>query len=42
VENGMDLLSAPSSTKYLVEGSILLIAVTVDTITRRRRKRAGR
>jgi D-xylose transport system permease protein len=42
VENGMDLLSAPSSTKYLVEGSILLIAVTVDTITRRRRKRVGR
>ncbi|UOF91286.1 ABC transporter permease [Fodinisporobacter ferrooxydans] len=42
VENGMDLLSAPSSTKYIVEGGILLIAVTIDTITRRRRKRSGR
>jgi len=42
VENGMDLLSAPSSTKYLVEGSILLIAVTIDTLTRRRRNRSGR
>ena len=42
VENGMDLLSAPSSTKYVVEGSILLLAVTIDTITRRRRRRTGR
>ncbi|EPZ53143.1 MULTISPECIES: sugar ABC transporter permease [Alicyclobacillus] len=42
VENGMDLLSAPSSTKYIVEGGILLLAVTIDTITRRRRTRAGR
>ncbi|MCL6599613.1 MAG: ABC transporter permease [Alicyclobacillus macrosporangiidus] len=42
VENGMDLLSAPSSTKYMIEGGILLIAVTIDTFTRRRRQRAGR
>jgi D-xylose transport system permease protein len=42
VENGMDLLSAPSSTKYIVEGGILLIAVTIDTMSRRRRRRAGR
>lgn len=42
IENGMDLLSAPSSTKYLVEGSILLLAVTFDTITRRRRQRIGK
>ncbi|WAH37248.1 sugar ABC transporter permease [Alicyclobacillus dauci] len=42
VENGMDLLSAPSSTKYIVEGGILLIAVTIDTVTRRRRTQAGR
>ncbi|GGE27401.1 ABC transporter permease [Pullulanibacillus camelliae] len=42
VENGMDLLSAPSSTKYLIEGAILLIAVTIDTLTRRRRIKAGR
>jgi D-xylose transport system permease protein len=42
VENGMDLLSAPSSTKYLVEGGILLIAVTIDTMTRRRRTKLGK
>lgn len=42
VENGMDLLSAPSSTKYIVEGSILLLAVTIDTLSRRRRKHVGR
>lgn len=42
VENGMDLLSAPSSTKYMIEGSILLLAVTIDTITRRRRRQSGR
>lgn len=41
IENGMDLLSAPSSTKYLVEGGILLLAVTLDTFTRRRRQRKG-
>jgi D-xylose transport system permease protein len=42
IENGMDLLSAPSSTKYLVEGGILLIAVTFDTFTRKRRQRMGK
>lgn len=42
VENGMDLLSAPSSVKYVVEGGILLLAVTIDTITRRRRQRSGK
>lgn len=42
VENGMDLLSAPSSTKYMIEGLILIIAVTVDTMTRKRRSKSGR
>lgn len=42
VENGMDLLSAPSSVKYIVEGGILLLAVTIDTVTRRRRERSGK
>ncbi len=42
VENGMDLLSSPSSVKYIVEGSILLLAVTIDTVTRKRRQRAGK
>ena len=42
VENGMDLLSAPSSVKYIVEGAILLLAVTIDTVARRRRQRSGK
>lgn len=42
VENGMDLLSAPSSVKYIVEGGILLLAVTIDTITRHRRQQSGK
>lgn len=42
VENGMDLLSAPSSVKYIVEGGILLLAVTIDTVTRSRRQRSGK
>ncbi|GGJ04197.1 ABC transporter permease [Alicyclobacillus cellulosilyticus] len=42
IENGMDLLNAPSSTKYLVEGAILLLAVTFDTFTRRRRQQLGK
>ncbi|WP_062309608.1 sugar ABC transporter permease [Alicyclobacillus sendaiensis] len=42
IENGMALLDAPTSTKYLVEGAILLLAVTFDTFTRMRRKQLGR
>lgn len=42
IENGMDLLNAPSSTKYLVEGAILLLAVTFDAITRNRRTKLGK
>jgi D-xylose transport system permease protein len=38
----MDLLSAPSSVKYIVEGAILLLAVTIDTVARRRRQRSGK
>lgn len=42
IENGMDLLNSPSSTKYLVEGGILLLAVTFDTFTRKRRQKLGK
>ncbi|SIT11798.1 sugar ABC transporter permease [Alicyclobacillus vulcanalis] len=42
IENGMALLNAPTSTKYLVEGAILLLAVTFDTFTRMRRKQLGK
>ncbi|WP_040290516.1 sugar ABC transporter permease [Alicyclobacillus hesperidum] len=42
IENGMALLDAGTSTKYLVEGAILLLAVTFDTFTRMRRQKLGK
>jgi D-xylose transport system permease protein len=37
VENGLDLLGQPSSTKNIATGIILFIAVSIDAISRRRR-----
>jgi len=42
VSNGLDLMSQPPEIKYMVEGAILLVAVTVDAIARRGREAAGR
>ena len=42
VANGIDLLGYSSSIKYMVTGAILLAAVTLDTVSRRRLARAGR
>ena len=42
VSNGLDLMSQPPEIKYMVEGGILLVAVTVDAISRRGRAAAGR
>ena len=42
VANGLDLLGYSSSIKYMVTGAILLAAVTLDTVSRRRLERAGR
>ena len=42
INNGMDLLSFPSSIKYIVTGLVLLLAVILDSISRERRKRAGK
>jgi D-xylose transport system permease protein len=42
VSNGLDLMSQPPEIKYMVEGGILLAAVTVDAISRRGREAAGR
>ena len=42
VANGLDLLGYSSSIKFMVTGAILLAAVTLDTISRRRLERAGR
>ncbi|MGH3111724.1 MAG: sugar ABC transporter permease [Gaiellaceae bacterium] len=42
VANGIDLLGYSSSIKYMVTGLILLAAVTLDTVSRRRLARSGR
>jgi D-xylose transport system permease protein len=42
VSNGLDLLAQPPEIKYMVEGAILLAAVTVDALSRRGRASAGR
>ena len=42
VESGMGLLGWPSDRKFIVTGSILLLAVTIDTVTRRTRQSSGR
>jgi len=42
ISNGMDLLALESSVKFMVTGSVLLLAVVVDAIARRQRQAAGR
>ncbi len=41
VENGMGLLGLPSGVKFVVNGLVLLIAVVIDAISRRRREQSG-
>jgi D-xylose transport system permease protein len=38
IANGMDLLSLASSVKYIVTGSVLIAAVTLEAVTRMRRR----
>ncbi len=42
VSNGLDLMAQPPEIKYMVEGAILLAAVTLDAVARRSRAAAGR
>jgi D-xylose transport system permease protein len=42
LQNGLTLNSQPASTIQMVEGSVLLLAVTVDAVVRRAQKRSGR
>ncbi len=42
VSNGLDLMGQPADVKFIVEGAILLAAVTIDTISRRGRQATGR
>lgn len=41
ISNGLDLFNASSAVKFIVSGLILLAAVTVDAVSRRRRMRSG-
>jgi len=42
ISNGMDLLALESSVKFMVTGAVLLIAVVIDALARRRRQATGR
>lgn len=41
ISNGMDLMGYVSSIKFMVTGGVLLLAVTVDALSRRSRRAAG-
>jgi D-xylose transport system permease protein len=38
ISNGMDLLALESDVKFMITGGVLLLAVTIDALTRRRRE----
>lgn len=42
ISNGMDLLALASPIKLMITGFVLLTAVTIDALSRRRREAAGR
>ena len=42
IDNGLGLLGLSSGTKFVVTGGVLLLAVTVDSISRRGRASSGR
>ncbi|HSP71593.1 MAG TPA: hypothetical protein VLN26_04440 [Gaiellaceae bacterium] len=42
IANGLGLIGSSSATEYIITGMILLAAVTLDTILRRRLERSGR
>lgn len=42
ISNGMDLLALASPIKFMITGGVLLAAVTIDALVRRRREAVGR
>ncbi len=42
LENGLDLLGQPTEVKLMVQGVVLLLAVTIDALVRRAQARSGR
>jgi ABC-type xylose transport system permease subunit len=41
LESGLGLLNIPSSLQYIITGIVLLLAVILDSISRRNQKRSG-
>jgi D-xylose transport system permease protein len=41
IENGLGLLNVSAGTKFIVTGVVLLAAVTLDSVSRRRSAAAG-
>lgn len=42
ISNGMDLLALSSSVKFMVTGAVLLVAASIDAISRKGRQASGR
>ena len=42
ISNGLDLLSVESNVKFMVTGAVLLLAVIIDSVSRRSRAAHGR
>jgi D-xylose transport system permease protein len=42
ISNGMDLLALAASVKFMITGAVLLLAVSLDALSRRGRQSAGR
>ncbi len=42
ISNGMDLLTLSSSVKFMVTGGVLLVAASIDALSRRGRQASGR
>jgi D-xylose transport system permease protein len=42
VSNGLGLVGQSAEVKYIVSGAILLLAITIDALSRRTREAAGR
>jgi D-xylose transport system permease protein len=42
IANGMDLLGQESDVKFMVTGAVLLVAATIDAVSRRGRQASGR
>ncbi|MBV9173178.1 MAG: sugar ABC transporter permease [Chloroflexi bacterium] len=42
ISNGIDLLGLASNIRFMITGAVLLIAVTIDALSRRGRESAGR